>query len=342
MRGKRTARQPGLPTVSDLRSRLSTIADPPSTDGRREEGRWFDEPSPLPGGRRYDVYVPPRLRRGARVPLVMLLHGCTQTPAEFAEASRFTTVANRNGFILVVPHQESRFHPQRCWRWYQLAHQQRGSGEPAMLAAILRRVAAEEDRWRIDPRRVYVAGLSAGGAMALTMAATYPDLVAACAVHSAPAYRSAFHSGHAAAAMGARRSVPPPSTMQPAMAPVVVVQGAADRVVHPGNGERVTDQWLAVQAAATIGLDRVVRTRTVTGHTRDGRAYTRIRWYTARGRRVLEYWLIDGLGHAWSGGRPDGSFSDPSGPRAATLMWNFFRTHRVAGTAARTARSAGA
>jgi poly(hydroxyalkanoate) depolymerase family esterase len=307
-------------------------------DERPAMGRWILEESLTPDGRSYDVYLPKRRGGSARVPLVMLLHGCSQTAAEFADATRFTTVADRNGFVLVLPRQERRHHPQACWQWYQISHQQRGSGEPAKLAAILEQVTTERSRWRIDPQRVYVAGLSAGGAMALTMAATYPDLVAASGVHSAPAYRSAVHGGQALAAMRGLRPAPRPG----AMAPLVVVQGTGDGVVHPRNGALVIDQWIDFHTAATgdNDPDRLGRTRSVTGHTRDGRDYTRTRWYTAHGRRVLEYWLIDGLGHAWSGGRAGGSYSDPLGPRAATLMWNFFRPHRLAGPGGSPARGA--
>ncbi|MHA6782116.1 extracellular catalytic domain type 1 short-chain-length polyhydroxyalkanoate depolymerase [Pseudonocardia saturnea] len=320
----RPAAVPRLPAVPRVRT-------PPP-------GRWVHGIRPA-GGRTYDVYLPARLRRRTKVPLVMLLHGCTQTPAEFADASRFTTVADRNCLVLVLPHQESRHHPQRCWRWYEAAHQRRGAGEPAVLATVLRQVTAEQSRWRIDPRRVYVAGLSAGGAMALTLAATYPDLVAAVGVHSAPAYRSAVHGGQAFAAMAARR-VPPGPEGGTAMSPVLVVQGSGDRVVNPANGDRVADQWLDYTASSP-DAEPVVRSRTDSGRTRDGRGWTRVRWYAARNRRVLEYWRIDDLAHAWSGGRPEGSFSDPRGPRAATLMWGFFRTHRLAPAAA-DRRAAGA
>jgi poly(hydroxyalkanoate) depolymerase family esterase len=283
-------------------------------------------------GRSYDVYLPAGLRRRSRVPMVMLLHGCKQTPAEFVEATRFTTVADRNGFVLVLPRQDARHHSQRCWRWYESAHQHRGSGEPAALAAVARQVAAEENRWRIDPLRVYVAGLSAGGGMALVLAAEYPDMFAAVGVHSGPAYRSAIHGGQALSAMGGRTLVPLPGRSDPAMAPLIVIQGGDDDVVRPTNGDRVADQWLTFRSSASGGEKdpgRIGRSRTDHGRSADGREYTRVRWYTAKRVRVLEYWLIEGLGHAWSGGRAGGSFSDPAGPRAATLMWTFFRTHRL-------------
>ena len=288
-------------------------------------GRWVRGPAAAIGGRTYDVYLPKGHRRTTKAPLVMLLHGCLQTPAEFADASRFTSVADRNGFLLVVPHQEGRHHPQRCWRWYESRHQQRGAGEPAVLAAILLDVLAETSRWRVEGKRVYVAGLSAGGAMAMTLAATYPDLVAAAGVHSAPAYRSATGGGQVLAAMAGRTRLPPPAAPAAAIAPLIVVQGRSDGVVAAGNAERIADQWLAHHSAAGASVG-TARSRVDKGHTQ-GRPYTRIRWYAGRNRRVLEVWEVDRLGHAWSGGRAGGSYSDPEGPRASTLMWNFFRTH---------------
>jgi poly(hydroxyalkanoate) depolymerase family esterase len=287
------------------------------------------------------VYVPAGLRRRTPAPLVLLLHGCGQTSAEFADATRFPAAADRNGFLLVLPHQQSRHHPQRCWRWYEAAHQHRDAGEPAVLAGIVAQVGAEQVRWRVDPRRVYVAGLSAGGAMALTLAAVYPDVFAAAGVHSAPAYRSATGAGQALAAMAGRTAVPPPEPGDPAVAPTIVVQGGADSVVRPVNGDRVADQWLALRAAAG-GPDPVGRSRSESGRTTDGRRYQVLRWYTARGRKVLEYWLVDGLGHAWSGGLKDGSFSDPDGPRATTSMWAFFRLHALDRRVRRPVRVAGA
>jgi len=306
---------------------------PRRTTGGPGGGRWLREVHVGPAGSRtFFIYLPPRLRRRTRVPAVLLLHGCTQDATGFAEASRFTAAADRNGFLLVVPQQEGRYHVNRCWRWYESAHQYRGTGEPALLAGIVRQVVAEQVRWRIDPRRVYAAGLSAGGAMALVLAATYPDVVAAVGAHSAPAYRSANGPGQALSAM-AGHGAPPPPLPGRGMAPVVVVQGRADTVVVARNGEVVTEQWLASAAATGDGADRVARSRTTRGHS-GGRGWTATRWYTARGRKALERWVVDDLGHAWSGGLADVSYSDPAGPRAATLMWQFFRLHRLRAVAA--------
>jgi poly(hydroxyalkanoate) depolymerase family esterase len=249
----------------------------------------------------------------------MLLHGCDQEAEEFADATRFTAVADRHGIVLVAPEQTFRHHPNRCWRWYEARNQERGRGEPAALAEVAAAMVDERARWRIDPRRVYVAGLSAGGAMALVLAATYPDVFAGVGVHSAPPYRSASGAAGAFAAMAARGVVPDPRPGAPPLPPAVIVQGTADRAVAPANGTRIAAQWLAFNGAGPL------RSRITMGEL----GVRTTRWYERRGRAVLQLWLVDGLGHAWSGGRPGGSYSDPAGPRAATLMWRFLRGHRL-------------
>jgi poly(hydroxyalkanoate) depolymerase family esterase len=335
-------RLPALPKVPARKRPRPQPAAPQRAPRAVAKGTWVSGGYlGAAGGRSYDVYVPAGLRRRTAAPLLVLLHGCGQTPAEFAEATRFTAAADRNGFLLVLPHQQTRHHPQRCWRWYEAAHQRRDGGEPAVIAGIVAQVAAEETRWRVDARRVYVAGLSAGGAMALTLAATYPDVFAAAGVHSAPAYRSSTGPAQALAAMAARTAVPPPEPGAAAIAPTIIVQGSVDTVVRPLNGDRVADQWLAHRTAAE-GADPVGRSRSDTGRSADGRRYDVLRWYTARGRKVLEYWVVEGLGHAWSGGREKGAFSDPDGPRATTLMWDFFRLHALDRRASPPLRATGA
>jgi poly(hydroxyalkanoate) depolymerase family esterase len=328
---------PSLPAALRRRSAQKT---PRRTPRPAPTGVWVGGTQVgLGGGRAYEVYLPAGLRRRTRVPVVVLLHGCGQTPAEFVKATRFAAAADRNGFLLVVPHQQAHHHPRRCWHWYESAHQRRGAGEPAAIAGIIRQVTAEQTRWRVDPSRIYVAGLSAGGAMALTVGAAYPDLVAAVGVHSAPAYRSSARAPQALAAMAARTEVPPPLPGAAAIPPTIVIQGRADTVVRAGSGDRIADQWLAHRAAAG---DTVGQRRASGGRTTDGRRYDVLRWYGPRGRRVLEYWLVDNLGHAWSGGLEKGSFSDPNGPRATTLMCSFFRLHALDARAARQELAAGA
>jgi poly(hydroxyalkanoate) depolymerase family esterase len=261
----------------------------------------------------------------------MLLHGCHQTAEEFVAATRFAALADRHGFAIVAPSQTRAHQPGGCWRWYESGHQVRDRGEPAILAGIVGDLLAETTRWRIDPARVYAAGISAGGAMALILAATYPDLFAAAGVHSAPAYRSASGSGSALGAMYGRGEVTTP-VAGARMAPLIVFHGTADSVVHGRSGELVADQWLTFDRARTTDRrdpQRITRSRAERKSSTDGRRYTVTRWYSARGRTRLEYWQIEGLGHAWSGGLKNGSYSDPRGPRASTAMWRFFAAHRI-------------
>lgn len=151
------------------------------------------------GGHRYRVYLPAGHRSRTRYPVLVPLHGCRQNAEDFVAATRFAALADRHGIVLVAPEQSALHHPNRCWQWYREAHQQRDRGEPAAVAGITRVVLAEPVRWTVDPARVFVAGISAGGALALILGATYPDVFAAVGVHSAPAYASASGSGDALA-----------------------------------------------------------------------------------------------------------------------------------------------
>ncbi len=265
------------------------------------------------------------------MPLVVLLHGCNQTSEQFVAATRFTQLADRHGFLLAAPRQTRGHQAGGCWRWYESGHQGRGAGEPAILAGITADVLAEPARWRVDPSRVYVAGISAGGAMALILGATYPDVVAAVGVHSAPAYRSAS-SGRSALGAMRGRGTPTPPHIGARMPPMIVFQGTSDAVVSERSGGQVAEQWLAYDTARSAGARdplRITRSRAAEKRSADGRRYTVTRWYSARGRKQLEYWRVEGLGHAWSGGLADGSYSDPRGPRASTAMWQFFASHTV-------------
>jgi poly(hydroxyalkanoate) depolymerase family esterase len=301
-----------------------------SAPGRRPAGRWLRATwTGAAGSPAYEIYLPAGYRRTARVPLLLLLHGCDQGARQFVAATRFTTLADRHGFVLVAPSQSRVAQPGGCWRWYETAHQARGAGEPAVLAGITAAVLAEPARWRIDRSRVYVAGLSAGAGMALVLAAAYPDVFAAAGVHSSPPYRSATSGRNALPAMHGHGPSRRPATGA-GMAPLIVVHGVADTVVHVRAAEQVVDQWLAhdaARAAAAGGSPPVTRSRTAARRSADGRSFTVTAWYTARGRKRLEYWRVDGLGHAWSGGLRDASYSDPRGPRAATAMWRFFSAH---------------
>jgi poly(hydroxyalkanoate) depolymerase family esterase len=269
--------------------------------------------------------VPPEADAATPIPLVVLLHGCRQTAMEFAAGTRFDELARRHSFLLACPEQPATDHRQRCWHWYEDAHQRRGAGEPEILTGITRAVSAEAQRWCVDPTRVYVAGLSAGGAMALVLAATYPDLYAAVGVHSAPPYGSATSGNDALGAMAGRgqSAMPVRGADGRGMPPAILFHGDGDHAVRMRAGERVAEQWLAFHAADDTRPDRIVRRRTTTGGS-DGRPYRTTRWYAASGPKMLEFWQVSGLGHAWSGGRAGAPYADPYGPRASTAMWAFF------------------
>lgn len=250
------------------------------------------------GTRAYQTYLPARYH-GQSLPLVVMLHGCQQTPDDFAAGTRMNPLADQLGFIVVYPTQARADNFSRCWNWFWPRDQKRDEGEPSLIAGMTRQVM---ERYNVDARRVYVAGLSAGGAMAAIMGATYPDLYAAVGVHSGLPFASARDAISALAAMrGQRTGVAAPL---PAV-PTIVFHGDRDTTVHPRNGE------------CGIGGAEL---QSETGETA-GRAYTRT---VHQGRPRLEHWLVHGAGHAWSGGNAKATYTDPSGPDATREMLRFF------------------
>ena len=285
--------------------------------------------------RRALVHPPAGVEPQTAVPLVCLLHGCTQDAASFAAATLMNDAADRHGFVAVYPQQERGDNPQGCWNWFLPQHQTRGAGEPASIAAIIREFMGTASPWTIDTRRVFVAGLSAGGAMAAIMANVYPDLFAAVAVHSGLSYRSAGSMGAAFTAMarGAEDPLAQGRAAHAAMGhlarpvPTIVVHGSADRTVAPVNAEQVLQQSMTATGLAapeTCDLDIARPTTTVRDKVIDGLAYTRRQWTDRRGGLMHELLTVDGLGHAWSGGTPGGSHTDPRGPDATEAIWRFF------------------
>jgi poly(hydroxyalkanoate) depolymerase family esterase len=266
--------------------------------------------------RRTLVHTPAGGDPGTARPLVCMLHGCTQDAATFAAATRMNDAADRHGFIVVYPQQERRENAQRCWNWFDARHQARGAGEPASIAAVVRDLIGTTTPWAVDSGRVFVAGLSAGGAMAAVMAAAYPDLFAAVAVHSGLAYRSAgsVRAAFAAMARGAREVG---EVARPV--PSIVIHGSDDRTVAPVNGEQALAQSMAAE-----GLDPARPTSTTRGRVPGGHAFARSRWLDARGALRHERVTVEGMGHAWSGGLPGGSYTDPRGPDATAAIWSFF------------------
>src|SRR5215218_8075093 len=252
-------------------------------------GRFLDASFPSAAGTRgYKLYVPGGYG-GQAVPLVVMLHGCTQTAADFAAGTRMNQLAERDTFLVAYPEQAGAANQQRCWNWFLPAHQRRDAGEPSLLAGITRQVMATH---RVDPGRVFVAGLSAGGAMAAVLAATYPDLYAAAGVHSGLAHGSAHDVASAFAAM---KEGPPAKTRAAGEhIPLIVFQGVRDTTVAPANAAALLSPWSATATPETV----------------TGAGWTRRVWRDRAGTVVAEWWSVENLGHAWSGGSPDGSFTD--------------------------------
>jgi poly(hydroxyalkanoate) depolymerase family esterase len=244
-------------------------------------------------------------------PLIVMLHGCTQDPEDFAAGTRMNEHARECGALVLYPEQAQRANGQKCWNWFKAQHQQRGRGEPAVLAALTLDIAV---RYQADRSRIYVAGLSAGGAMAHVLGNCYPDIFAAVGVHSGLPHRAANDMMSALSAMraGASAPLPDPGSVSP---PVIVFHGDADTTVHASNG-------IAILAGARP-------CEAIEGRTPGGTRYTRTLYAASPGRGDAEHWRVHGLGHAWSGGSTQGSYTAPHGVDASGEMIRFFLTHRL-------------
>jgi poly(hydroxyalkanoate) depolymerase family esterase len=271
------------------------------------------------GIRTYKLYIP-RSYTGQAVPLVIMLHGCTQNSVDFAAGTRMNMFAEGKTFLVAYPEQVSSANNAKCWNWFQPANQQRGMGEPSVIAGITRQIM---NSYHVDFNRVYVAGMSAGGAMAVIMAATYPDLYAAVGVHSGLAYRAAHdvRSGFAAMRRGAGQSARQLTTV----IPLIAFHGDCDTTVSPVNADHLSDQWL--QAISHEQGRSAHSTKVEQGQVAGGRAYTRSIYHDASGHAIVEKWLVHQAGHVWSGGSSDGSFTDPRGPDASNELLRFFAEH---------------
>ncbi|SAL60242.1 PHB depolymerase family esterase [Caballeronia arvi] len=263
------------------------------------------------GQRNYKVYVPSH-DGSDPLPLIVMLHGCTQDADDFAAGTRMNALAEKHGFIVVYPIQPQGANTSKCWNWFRRGDQQRDQGEPALIAGITREVMASH---RVDPNRVFVAGLSAGGAMAAIVAQTYPDLYAAAGVHSGlpvgcahdlPSALAAMRGGKKARKAGRAGT----HDSQTPRCPLIVFHGDADATVHPANASELVQGFTERASSGHAGARK---------HT--------VRHMTSRAGVDAELWTIHGAPHAWAGGSSSGSYTDPSGPDASAEMVRFFLAH---------------
>jgi poly(hydroxyalkanoate) depolymerase family esterase len=266
------------------------------------------------GSRRYKLFIPSGDARKP-LPLLVMLHGCLQDPEDFALGTRMNAIAAEQRIFVLYPAQSEAANQTRCWNWFNAANQRRDQGEPSIIAGMTREIIGSHN---VDARRVYIAGMSAGGAMAAIMAATYPDLYAAVGIHSGMPYGAAQNLLAAITAMkdGAALGTRLPSKG----IPLIVFHGDQDIMVNARNGEQLVSQWLG--GPAPDGTQDTVTELAIEG---TGRAFTRTRYRDGAGHAVAENWLVHDAGHAWSGGGGSaGSFADSAGPDASREMVRFF------------------
>ena len=269
------------------------------------------------GSRDYKLFIPSTFSAAPspRPGLIVMLHGCHQSADDTAAGTRMNQLAEQHGFLVAYPQQAARSNNSKCWNWFRPEDQERGRGEPAVIAGITEEVC---DEFVIDRKRVFAAGLSAGGAMAVIMAATYPDMYSAIGVHSGLAFRSAHDVVSAFSVM--RDGHHPDARTPPGHAravPTIVFHGDQDPTVSVRNSEAIIAHVLASQG----GEPSILRSNAGEA---GGRHYTRAVYADEAHRDFLETWIVHGAGHAWSGGSPDGSHTDPAGPDASAEMVRFF------------------
>ena len=282
-------------------------------------GRAIDRPRALTrrfgnasGSRAYDLFVPSGYT-GEPLPLMVMLHGCSQTARDFAIGTGMDEIAEEQGFLAAYPDQPRSANIVKSWNWFRGEDQARDRGEPSILAGLTREIMAE---FNVDPARVFVAGLSSGGAAAAVMAMTYPDIFAAVGIHSGLACGSAGSMAAAFSTMRLGAPLRPQRATRPV--PTIVFHGDRDTTVAPVNGDQAVAQAQPdVELNITIGE----------GRSDGGMAFTRTVFTDPNSTWSSEQWLLHGAGHAWAGGHPSGSHTDPTGPDASREMLRFFMAH---------------
>jgi poly(hydroxyalkanoate) depolymerase family esterase len=321
----------GTPSTPSGPGTTPTPTPPPSSTPGQLPGTVLSDTFTNSGGSLvYLGYVPSSYKPGTPMPLVVALHGCTQSAGDFRQLTRWDQLAEAKGFIVVFPQQSKDDNSMKCWNFFQQNHMKRGTGEPEVIAGITRSI---QQHYTVDPHRIYVNGLSAGGAMASVMAATYPDIFAAAGIGSGCEYAAT------AACAGYKSADPATAGSQAYQAmgqyarqmPVILFEGDQDTTVPPVNAQQLVQQWQVTDDYAdTGGKDGSIPVQP-TGVTRGtapgGRAYTVTTYGDKDRKELIQSWLVSGMGHAWSGGCSCQQYADPAGPDETGAMYAFFMAH---------------
>lgn len=315
---------------------LATVAcGGAGSDGSEEGSFTGDSFTNEHGTRDYWLYVPGGYEE-QRVPLIVMLHGCRQDAEDFATGTQMNVLAERETFLVLYPEQGSDANSLNCWNWFDPDNQERGGGEPSIIAGATEKVIAEHN---VDPDRVYIAGISAGGAMTSILGATYPDLYAAIGVHSGLEYKATEDSRMALAVQ--KMGGPDPDRQgreaflsarsEARVLPTIIFHGEDDAVVDVVNAHQTLSQWAQTNDYADDGSDNDSITDepadVLPEQAPEGYDYVRYVYENPEGDVIMEKWIVEELDHDWSGGDTGGSYADPEGPDASEEMVRFFDQH---------------
>lgn len=289
-------------------------------------------------GRGYKLYEPAGNKKTNR-PLLVMLHGCLQDPDDFARGTRMNAIADKENFLVLYPHQTKDDHPKACMPWYEPGDNVRGSGLAGQIAGIVEKVAKAEN---VDRKAIFLAGMSAGGAYASTIAVLYPDLFAAVGVHSGLEFGAAVGPLMALTAM--KTGGPLPMLTGPAaymtmgsrarVLPAIIIHGTADKTVYDTNGDQAARQFAIMNDRANRADGGVATSPSSrkTEQVPNGYSFTKFDFANKAGQTIVTQIEVKGLGHAWSGGDAAGTYTDAKGPDASAMMWAFFDAHRMGAT----------
>lgn len=285
----------------------------------------------------YKLWVSSGYQKGKSVPLLLMLHGCTQKAEDLAAMSGMNDLADRNNFLVAYPEQAAAANPLKCWNWFDAKHQSRDAGEPSLIAAVVSDVRSS---YSIDSKRVYAVGISAGGAMAVVMVAAYPEIFAGLGVIAGTEYKAATTVQAGLAAM--KQGGPDPNeqglaafeAIQKSLGgakkriPVIAFQGMKDPYVSPLNTEQLITQWAQTNDYLDDGKDNdsvsIQSPKETKGSVPNGYSFTKYSYYDGAKQLLMQKWLVEDLGHAWPGSPIANQFADPKGPNASAEMWRFF------------------